>query len=96
MNITNHLPADVSQASDRLCPTPNSVKRGAIQDIDASQSGTDSSTDSVSLSSGATTIPAERQLRLLATKEAVANGSYNIPASDVANAMLKKLYGGSA
>lgn len=96
MNITNHLPADVPQPSDRLSSTTKSVTRGSTQNLDASPARADPSADSISFSNGATTISAERQVRLLSMKEAVASGSYNVAASDVANAMLEKLYGGSA
>lgn len=89
MYIANPLPAESSlDLSDNLYSATYATVKTSQQKIDTSLSGDNLSTDSVSFSSTSVPTSVERQARLLSIKEAIENGSYGIPASNVADAML--------
>jgi anti-sigma28 factor (negative regulator of flagellin synthesis) len=87
VNIATSLAGNsLIDLSDSLDPATNTPARTSQQRIDSSSSGADSSMDSISLSS---TSSPERQMRLLGIKEALGNGTYDVSASAVADAMRK-------
>ena len=87
MNIAATLASDsLVEPSGSREPTSNATAQTLRYEAESSSPEADSPMDSVSFSS---TSSPERQMRLLGIKEAIDNGTYDVPASAVADAMLK-------
>ena len=95
MNIVSTLPPDVSvDLPDPSYPATEATMKLSSQQIETSSFGANSPMDSVSFSPTSTSMSEGQQERLLAIKEAVENGTYNVPSSVLANTMIKKYFKG--
>jgi anti-sigma28 factor (negative regulator of flagellin synthesis) len=80
-------PDSLLELSDSLELATNATGKTSGAEARIISSEADSPMDSVSLSS---TSSPEREMHLRAVKEAIGNGTYNVSASKVADAMLKR------
>ncbi len=89
MNVAHLLSPNLSlESSNLLHPATDATINTSQQAVGISGDATP--TDSVSLSDTSTSVSAAQQTRLRQIKGAIENGTYSVPASIVAEAMLKK------